>query len=316
MDGVCGCDKALCIAFCLLIRHLSPPTITESTQGGRTAEDITNYMIKKSGPALSTISSVEEAEAFFAKHPKAALGMFDSLQSPAALGLAAFADKSDSFPLAYTAETAVLAKYQGGVGSLRFVTPEGVFSRALDFTEAETAETELSVWLFGHSIPVAVPFSAETSMELFSGPIRVHLIAFGDEATAKYADMVGAVKEAAGKHRTEALSILVGKTEARILQAFDLKEEDVPKVVIADMRAGSLKRFFFEGDLTKAAEVEAFLTDFLAGHLKAKLKSEEPAPEDMAGSVKVIKGKSFKAEVLDSDKDVLMEFYAPWCGHW
>jgi thiol-disulfide isomerase/thioredoxin len=43
-----------------------------------------------------------------------------------------------------------------------------------------------------------------------------------------------------------------------------------------------------------------------------KLKSEEPSAEDLAKPVKVIKGKSFKKEVVDSKKDVLLEFYAPW----
>lgn len=46
--------------------------------------------------------------------------------------------------------------------------------------------------------------------------------------------------------------------------------------------------------------------------LQPKLKSEEPAAEDMAKPVKVIKGKSFKKEVVDAKKDVLLEFYAPW----
>ena len=42
------------------------------------------------------------------------------------------------------------------------------------------------------------------------------------------------------------------------------------------------------------------------------LKSEEPDAQDMIGPVKVIKGKSFEKEVLNSTKDVLLEFYAPW----
>jgi protein disulfide-isomerase A1 len=31
--------------------------------------------------------------------------------------------------------------------------------------------------------------------------------------------------------------------------------------------------------------------------------------------VKVIVGKQFKELVVDTEQDVLIEFYAPWCGH-
>jgi len=44
------------------------------------------------------------------------------------------------------------------------------------------------------------------------------------------------------------------------------------------------------------------------------LKSEEP-PADNSEPVKVIVGKTFKDLVLDESKDVLLEVYAPWCGH-
>ena len=283
-------------------------------QGGRTAEDIVTYMIKKSGPALTTVASVEEADAFFSKHPKAAIGLFDSLESPAALGLADYAAKFDSMPLAYTKEKAVLSKYSGKANTVHFVTAEGSFSSPLDFSK-EKADEELGAWLFGHSISPMFKFSAEKSMELFSGPIRVHLITFADEETKDFEKIASAVKDAAVKHRTKALSIQVAKNETRILEAFDLKEGDVPKIVIADMRGGSMKRFMYEGDVKKSGAIDKFLNDFFKGNLKAKLKSEEPAPEDMAKPVKVLKGKSFKKEVLDSKKDVLVEFYAPWCGH-
>jgi hypothetical protein len=47
--------------------------------------------------------------------------------------------------------------------------------------------------------------------------------------------------------------------------------------------------------------------------LKPEIKSEDiPAESDNSGPVRIIVGKSFIEEVERSNKDVLLEFYAPW----
>lgn len=38
-------------------------------------------------------------------------------------------------------------------------------------------------------------------------------------------------------------------------------------------------------------------------------------PRRQEGPVKVVVARNFQAEVLETQKDVLIEFYAPWCGH-
>ncbi|KAJ1965009.1 protein disulfide-isomerase precursor, partial [Dispira parvispora] len=60
--------------------------------------------------------------------------------------------------------------------------------------------------------------------------------------------------------------------------------------------------------------VESFLTAVAEGKAKPFLKSE-PIPESNDAAVKVVVGDEFEKLVLDSTKDVLIEFYAPWCGH-
>ncbi|PAA56268.1 hypothetical protein BOX15_Mlig001024g3, partial [Macrostomum lignano] len=59
---------------------------------------------------------------------------------------------------------------------------------------------------------------------------------------------------------------------------------------------------------------DSFLHDFLADRLTPYLKSE-PVPESQPDPVKVVVANNFDSLVNDPAKDVLIEFYAPWCGH-
>ncbi|GIY17985.1 protein disulfide-isomerase A3 [Caerostris extrusa] len=59
---------------------------------------------------------------------------------------------------------------------------------------------------------------------------------------------------------------------------------------------------------------ESFVKKFLDGSLEPHLKSE-PLPEKNDGPVKVAVAQNFQELVMDNDKDILIEFYAPWCGH-
>ena len=53
----------------------------------------------------------------------------------------------------------------------------------------------------------------------------------------------------------------------------------------------------------------------LSARAQVHIKSEPDSPEHLAQAVKVVTGNSFQSLVIDNTKDVLVEFYAPWCGH-
>jgi protein disulfide isomerase family A protein 3 len=60
--------------------------------------------------------------------------------------------------------------------------------------------------------------------------------------------------------------------------------------------------------------LEDFARKVVNGLLEPYLKSQ-PIPEQ-TDDVKVVVAKNFDDIVNDNSKDVLIEFYAPWCGHW
>ena len=74
------------------------------------------------------------------------------------------------------------------------------------------------------------------------------------------------------------------------------------------------EKYPFEGNELTEKNIAAFVKDFVAGTLEPSIKSE-PIPEKQEGSVTVVVAHSYKDVILDDKKDVLVEFYAPWCGH-
>ena len=65
-----------------------------------------------------------------------------------------------------------------------------------------------------------------------------------------------------------------------------------------------------------ADNLKAFVVEYFAGNLEKFLKSEA-LPEDWDTTpVKTLVSSNFDKVAKDKSKDVLVEFYAPWCGEW
>lgn len=99
---------------------------------------------------------------------------------------------------------------------------------------------------------------------------------------------------------------------ARLAEYIGITEADKGSVRILKFDGGNLDKFKVS-DLTEEGLQKA-LNDFEAGSLKAYYKSES-IPETNNEHVKVVVGDSFEDVVLNSNKFVLLEAYAPWCGH-
>ena len=86
-----------------------------------------------------------------------------------------------------------------------------------------------------------------------------------------------------------------------------------PAFAIQDTVKNTKFPFDQEKKLTEK-DVGKFVSDYVEGKVEPSIKSE-PIPEKQDGPVSIVVAHNYKDIVLDDSKDVLIEFYAPWCGH-
>lgn len=94
---------------------------------------------------------------------------------------------------------------------------------------------------------------------------------------------------------------------------FGIDELNYQLVAMKAETEEEIEKFIYKGEWN-FSDVENWIQSFIDGKLVREYKSEE-IPEKNDGAVKVFVGKNFAENVFGDDKHVLVEFYAPWCGH-
>merc|ERR1719394_853985 len=279
--------------------------------GGRTAETIVTWLEKKTGPPAKTLASVEEAKAFIEESEIAVVGLFSDLESADAKAYLEAASNLDDYPFAISSDAAVIAEYKAGISLFK------KFDEGRNDLEGEVTEESVTAVVAGNSLPLVVDFSQDTAQKIFSGDIKSHLLLFMSGAAEDHAAKVEIARGIAKDYKGQMLFVTINTDEEdhkRIMEFFGMEESELPSMRIIKLEE-DMSKFKPASTELSDSNIRAFVKSYLAGELKPHLMSEE-IPEDWDKEpVKVLVAKNFEEVAKDTAKDVLVEFYAPWCGH-
>jgi len=283
--------------------------------GGRTSDEIVQWLKRKSGPAAVTLTTVEELKKFQADHEVGVLGLFNNLENKNAEVFNSIAKTIDSVSFAITTEQA-LFKELNVEGNERVVLFKKFDEGRNDFS-GELSEDELKRFIHANQLALISEFNQETAQKIFGGDIKVHNLLFASKTSKDFDTIMSQFRESAGQFRGKVIFVLIDTDvdeNERVMEFFGLKKEDAPTVRLISLGQDMTKFKPASSEITSSV-ITQFVQDFFDGKLKPHLLSQEVPADWDAQPVKVLVGKNFNEVARDRSKSVLVEFYAPWCGH-
>jgi len=281
--------------------------------GERVADGIINYLKKQAAPASTPLTDAAAATAFADSDRLVIVGFFDSKDSEDYTKFLEVANKyRDSFTFGEVVGNADVNK------ALEVeTTPSVMLYKQYDEKKAlfgghQTAN--LTEFILYHSIPIIDEIGPhnfkryiETGKPL--AYLFVDLTVEGQKDT-----FVGHVKELAAATRDKLNWVFIDSSKyIKHGERLGLSGKTIPALAIEKMEEG-LHYAYDELAAIAPEGVTTWVNKFLAGEVPPTIKSEE-IPTDNSAPVRVLVAKNFDEVVNDETKDVLVEFYAPWCGH-
>jgi protein disulfide-isomerase A1 len=322
-EQLAGSTAALAAVDCIEHKELCNkysvrgfPTIKLFRPGGkapvdydqaRKADAIVGYMRKQSQPAFKELKTESDVNEFIKN--RVAVVAFISAADVSTFGSIAEQFRSQDYVFAYVTDSNLISKFKAKTGTVRVYK---TFDDAqVDYTGAFTSEG-IVPFVKSAAFPLVGEIGPENYQQYLDRGFNFCWLFV--ENGAKTSDAaVEALSAVAKDHKTQLSFVkLDGVRYVDHAKHFGLSGK-TPGLCIEDR--ATKKNYLFPEDQTPTTDaIRKWVEDYLGGRLVANVKSE-PEPEDNSGPVKVVVGTNFERLVMDASKDVLVEFYAPWCGH-
>ncbi|XP_056406664.1 protein disulfide-isomerase [Hyla sarda] len=282
---------------------------------GREAADIINWLKKRTGPAATTLADEAAVAALIESSEVAVIGFFKDETSDLAKMFLQAAEAVDDIPFGITSSEAAFSKYEVQKDNEAVLFKK--FDEGRNNYDGELTKESFLNFLRSNQLPLVIEFTEQTAPKIFGGEIKTHILQFLPKSLPDYQDKLDNFKKAAESFKGKILFIFIDSDHTdnqRILEFFGLKKEECPAVRLITLEE-EMTKYKPESDDLSAEKIKDFCNRFLEGKVKPHLMSQE-IPEDWDKTpVRVLVGKNFEEVAFDENKNVFVEFYAPWCGH-
>ncbi|XP_078440703.1 protein disulfide-isomerase-like [Wolffia australiana] len=281
-------------------------------QGPREADGIVEHLKKLMGPPSIEIKSSEDVTATFDDKKIYIIGVFPKFSGEEFDSFIDVAEKSRSqYDFGHTLDAKNLPKGESNVKGpvVRLFKPyDELFVDTEDFKTLEKFIDDTSKPLI--TVLTKDPATHPLVIKYFNLDNTKALL-FVNFSAENIEEYKSAFRNAAEISKKGEVISLLGDLEASdgAFEYFGLSLDLAPVILIN----AKDRTKFFKGNV-KPDEIVPWVEDYLAGNLKPFIKSA-PIPEVNDEPVKVVVTNSIQDIFYNSGKNVLLEFYAPWCGH-
>ncbi|XP_066339625.1 protein disulfide-isomerase-like [Miscanthus floridulus] len=283
-------------------------------KGPREADGIVDYLKKQVGPASKELKSPEDVATHFDDKKIYIVGVFTEFSGTEFTNFMEVAEKLRSdYDFGHTLHANHLPRGDAAVERplVRVLKPfDELVVDSKDFDV-----TALEKFIDATSTPRVVTFDKNPDnhpylMKFFQSTAPKAML-FLNFSTGPFDSFKSVYSAAAEEFQNKEIKFLIGDIEASqgAFQYFGLKEDQTPLILIQD---GDSKKFL--KDHIEADQIVSWLKEYFDGKL-TPFKKSEPIPEVNNEPVKVVVADNIHDFVFKSGKNVLIEFYAPWCGH-
>ncbi|KAK1407753.1 hypothetical protein QVD17_39379 [Tagetes erecta] len=282
-------------------------------KGPRDAQGIVAYLKKQSGPASTEIKSTEDGSDVVNGDKIVIVGVFPELSGEKFNAFLELAEKlRTEYDFAHTLDAKLLPRGDSSVSGpiVRLFKPFDEL--VVDFEDFNL--DALEKFVEEASTPTVTVFDNDPKnqpflIKFFNTP-NAKAMLFVNFSSKPFGAFESIYHDIATEHKGKGMSFLIGDVEATqaAFQFFGLKQEHVPVILINNDKEKYVKPNL-EPD-----HIESWLKEYKDGKIAPYVKSE-PVPESNNQPVKVVVADNFDDIVFKSVKNVLLEMYAPWCGH-